>query len=393
MKILRVISSMDPVHGGPCQGIRNVVPELEKLGVRNEIVSLDDPGASFLGNDNLIIHPLGKPNNSYLYTACLQKWLFENFGKYDMVIVHGLWQYTSVGTVKAWLRYKRKNGRNFPKLYVMPHGMLDPWFQKAPERKLKAIRNYFFWHLFEKYVVNHADGVLFTCRQELLLARTTFSDYRPKAELNVSYGIQAPPEYSDNMLAALKERISINNPYILFLSRIDPKKGIDLLIAAYLQLYNENKSGALPELMVVGPGMETAYGKFIKSLAGDNTPIHFVGMLQGEAKWGAIYGCEAFILPSHQENFGIAVVEAMACGKPVLISNQVNIWTEIVDGGGGLVEDNTVTGTFKLLKEFVTLNEVEKGDMGNKSFDIYRRKFKNEEAAKQMKEELSKHTV
>ena len=80
-------------------------------------------------------------------------------------------------------------------------------------------------------------------------------------------------------------------------------------------------------------------------------------MLTGHAKWGAFYGAEAFILPSHQENFGIAVVEALACGKPVLISKQVNIWHEIIEGGGGLVEEDTTAGTLRLLESWQRLSK------------------------------------
>jgi hypothetical protein len=82
--------------------------------------------------------------------------------------------------------------------------------------------------------------------------------------------------------------------------------------------------------------------------------VHAVDMLSGAAKWGALYGCEAFVLPSHQENFGIAVVEALACGKPVLISDQVNIWREIVEDGAGLVEGDTEEGVEKLLRNFLS---------------------------------------
>jgi glycosyltransferase involved in cell wall biosynthesis len=81
--------------------------------------------------------------------------------------------------------------------------------------------------------------------------------------------------------------------------------------------------------------------------------IHAVDMLQGDAKWGALYACEAFVLPSHQENFGIAVVEALACGKPVLISDQVNIWREISDADAGFVAADTEDGAVKLLKRFM----------------------------------------
>ncbi len=68
-------------------------------------------------------------------------------------------------------------------------------------------------------------------------------------------------------------------------------------------------------------------------------------MLTGDLKWGAFRAAEAFVLPSHQENFGIAVVEALACGKPVLISDKVNIWREIVEDGAGLCRPRHPGGT------------------------------------------------
>jgi glycosyltransferase involved in cell wall biosynthesis len=143
---------------------------------------------------------------------------------------------------------------------------------------------------------------------------------------------------------------------------------------------------AFPDLVIAGPGWESRYGEEVRMLIdevnrsialtehrtlnteprfGETAPrqhfarVHAVGMLSGAAKWGALYGCEAFVLPSHQENFGIAVVEALACGKPVLISDQVNIWREIVEDGAGLVEGDTEEGVEKLLKKFLSAQRAE----------------------------------
>ena len=104
------------------------------------------------------------------------------------------------------------------------------------------------------------------------------------------------------------------------------------------------------------------------------TRFFFTGMLSGDAKWGAFYGSGAFILPSHQENFGIAVVEAMACRKPVLVSNQVNIWREIKDSGAGFVDDDTQNGTIKILQNWISLADSEKAAMNlnaRKCFEIH----------------------
>jgi glycosyltransferase involved in cell wall biosynthesis len=83
--------------------------------------------------------------------------------------------------------------------------------------------------------------------------------------------------------------------------------------------------------------------------------VHWTGMVKGDAKWGALYACDAFVLPSHQENFGIAVAEALACSKPVLISDKVNIWREIAQGGCGLVAPDTLAGTTQLLVGWLAL--------------------------------------
>lgn len=84
--------------------------------------------------------------------------------------------------------------------------------------------------------------------------------------------------------------------------------------------------------------------------------VFWPGMLLGDQKWGALYNCEASVLPSHQENFGIAVVESLACSRPVLISNQVNIWREIKESGAALVEEDSVEGTLKMFTDWLNLS-------------------------------------
>jgi len=361
---------MNPADGGPCQGIRNTIPALGKLGVLNEVVTLDDPTAPFLGKDPFIIHALGPHRGPWRYGSKLIPWLTENLHRFDVVIIHGLWLYYSHAAALAVRQYRSRSAAGektpLPDVYCMPHGMLDPYFQRAPDRKLKAIRNWAYWKLIEHRVIDTVDGILFTCEEELLLAREPFRPYHPKREINVGYGIAQPPAYNPEMKEAfLKTCPELRDqPYILFLSRIHEKKGTDLLVKAYLQIAKDN----YPRLVIAGPGLESPFGQKILQLATQNGEINktifFPGMLSGNAKWGAFYHSEAFILPSHQENFGIAVVEAMACSKPVLISNQVNIWREIKAEGAGLVEDNTEEGTKKLLVRWGELSSPDKLAMG-----------------------------
>ena len=382
MKILRVISSMNPTSGGPCQGIRNAIPTLRLLGVECEVVCLDSPNADFLGEDSFTIHAVGVARSGWGYQKNLYPWLLEHLGNYDVVIIHGLWLYHSHATIKA-VKKIRKNNNVAPKVFVMPHGMLDPYFQLAKERRVKAIRNTLYWRFIENWVVNKADGVLFTCEEELFLARTTFPNYHPKREINVGYGIQTPPDFDPAMKEAFQLQVPDWNqePFLLFLSRIHNKKGVDLLIDAYLAL--EKEIGPLPQLIIAGPGLEEDYGKAMLASANASKNILFPGMLRDKTKWGAFYLSEAFVLPSHQENFGIAVAEALACEKAVLISTKVNIWREIDKGRGGIIAQDDADGTLSLLKSWFKLSSNEKLEMSKAAKKVFEEHFTITEAAEQ----------
>jgi glycosyltransferase involved in cell wall biosynthesis len=240
-------------------------------------------------------------------------------------------------------------------------------------------------------VVNGADALFFTCDGEMRLARETFGGYRPRRELNIGYGVPEPPAFSETMRAAFSAKVPGlgNKPYLLFLGRIHPKKGVDLLVRAYFEkLKTEKLKTGIPDLVVAGPGWDSEYGRGIKDLirelgAGslERGAIHAVGMLEGDAKWGALHGCSAFVLPSHQENFGIAVVEALACNKPVLISNKVNIWREVVDDGAGAAAGDDLAGTTELLRAFLETSG--NGDP-DRFRSCYRKRFGIDSAAQKM---------
>ena len=389
MKILHIISGASPEKGGPIQGIRNYEKALVNLGIQRDLVCFDNPEAIKAWDfpASLQVIGLGEAKTGWQYNKALIPWLEENAKNYDCVIMNGMWSYHTYATIKVLKKLRFKNP-SVPKVYLMPHGMLDPWFQKDKTRRLKAIRNYFYWHLIEKKVVNAVDGLLFTCQEELLLARTTFGGYNPKKEFNIGYGIVAPPKSNIKMIEGFYEQFNISKekPYLLFLSRIHPKKGVDLLLKAYNKALIQSQSIAeMPQLIIAGSGLETDYGKeleeFIKTHPALQQKVQFVGHIGGDLKWGAIYGCEAFILPSHQENFGIAIAEALACSKAVLITNKVNIYREIENGNGGYVEEDTVEGTYKNIYKWLSLSIQEKEQMGLNAFTVYQQHFNIENAA------------
>lgn len=389
MKLLHITASMDPKVGGVCQAVRTIVKGLGAYpAVQNTVISFDAVDASFIGENSNYVQALGSGKGPWFYNANYLPWLLQNLPQFDVVILHGLWNYQGFGLIKALNQLKNQHTSFIPKFFVMAHGMLDPYFQKASGRKLKAVRNWFYWKFIEQKVVGQADGLLFTCEAELQLARTNFKPYLPKKELVVGLGVEEPPAFSPAMRDAfLKKCSGLNQAYLLFISRIHPKKGVDLLVDAYLKNYPTQETGRHNvdtvftgiKLVVAGPGLETPYGQKIKALASETeqaeTAVYFPEMLTGDAKWGAFYGCEAFILPSHQENFGIAVVEALACGKAVLISNQVNIWTEIAAAKAGIIADDTAAGTEDLLESWQHLSLEEQRQMGKNARLCYEKYF------------------
>jgi len=360
---------MNPALGGLSACIRWVTPMLTAMGHPTEIVCLDAPGAPFLAEIPAPVHALGPTRLGYGYTPRLLPWLKKEASRFDAVIVHGLWQYHGLGVYRALSR------SGFPPYYGFPHGMLDPWFKR--HYPLKHLKKLVYWWIAERRNLQRAAGVLFTCEEERRLARESFpgSTYR---ECVVAYGTAAPPDEPERQREAffqiqpgLRDR-----PYWLFLGRIHEKKGVDLLIDAYGQLAAQGT--ALPHLVIAGPCAEAAYLRQLQKRAATNCPpdtVVWPGMLTGDAKWGAFRGAEAFVLPSHQENFGIAVSEALACGTPVLISDQVNIWREVTGDGAGLAEPDTAAGTLQLLIRWRALDAAARARMREVARQTFQERF------------------
>jgi len=136
-------------------------------------------------------------------------------------------------------------------------------------------------------------------------------------------------------------------------------------------------------VIMAGPD-DGDYANQLKALAarlGVEGSLYWTGMLLGEQKWGALQCAEAFVLPSHQENFGIAVVEALSASVPVLISYSVNIWREIVADGAGLVDNDTAAGCTDLVRRWLQLDEVARADMAQRARPCFELRYTSKRAA------------
>lgn len=384
MKILHVIPSVDARSGGPIEGVKQMGAVLRSMGHQVEVASLDAPQDPWTKDFPLALHPLGPARfGGFRYSDQWVPWLRANARQYDAVIVDGLWQYHGFGTWRA-LR-----GTRTP-YFVFTHGMLDPWFKRT--YPLKHLKKWLYWPWAEYRLLRDATSVLFTCEEERLQARESFWLYRCK-EMVVPFGTRLPPQNGDS----LRERFLSAHPelrgkrLILFLGRIHEKKGCDLLVTAFCQLAAKHPD---LHLVLVGPDDAGAVPAFLsQAQASDlSQQVSWLGMLKGEDKWGAFHACDAFALPSHQENFGIAVAEAMGCAKPVLISNKVNIWREIETGGGGLVDDDTLQGTLSTLRRWLALTPEQSAEMGRHAHATFLQRFTVESMAQGVLDAIRPYT-
>jgi glycosyltransferase involved in cell wall biosynthesis len=352
MRILHIIHSLDPLKGGPPEGVRRLAAAYQREGHEIEVATLDDPAAPFLTEAPFPIHAHGPGWLKYGYSSRLVRWLRANVARFDAVIVNGLWQYHGRAT---WLAV---HGRQ--PYAVFPHGMLDPYFNRP--FLTKFVKKWLYWIFSERRLIADAHRVYFTSEAEQRLAATSLWPYRANGMV-VPYGVPGPPSGDAEGLRQSFYRAwppLEGKRFLLFLGRVHPKKGCDLLIEAFAAA-----AGDALDLVIAGP-VEKAWKSRLQQRAaelGVAWRVHWPGMLAGDAKWGAFFASEAFILPSHQENFGIAVAEALACGVPVLISDKVNIFDQVEGDGAALVEPDTLAGTTALIRRWLALSDAAKEEM------------------------------
>jgi glycosyltransferase involved in cell wall biosynthesis len=380
VRILQVIPTLEPSVGGVAPAMLALSRGLANRGHQVEIVAVDPPSAPWFDSIDLPIHSAGPGSTSYQYSGGLAKWLAANGGGYDRVILNGLWQHAGFA---VWQRFA---STSVP-YYVFPHGMLDPWFKRT--YPLKHVKKWLYWPWAEYRVMRDAAAVIFTSEQERVEARESFWLYRVREKVS-PLGIETPATPPADTRGILFERFPQlrDTRILLFLGRLHPKKGCDLAIEAFAAA---DGPAANLSLLMAGPdqvGWQATLTKRARELSVESRVV-FGGMLQGDLKQSALVNADALILPSHQENFGMAIIEALALGVPVLISKRVNIAGEIESDGAGYVEPDDLAGTTSLIKRWIATPPDMKKCMAGKARDCFARRYEINRAVDSLLEILS----
>lgn len=366
MKILQIVRSIDPAAGGPIEAVRQFNRHCARAGHEVEIASLDDPALTPAESHGIRVWSLGPAALNYGYSRNFVPWLERNHSRFDAFVINGLWQYHSYA---SWQVLRHAN-RPF---VAFPHGMLAPYFKRR--YPMKHLKKAVYWPWTEYRVLRDASAVLFTSDQERLLARESFSPYRVNEEV-VTLGTVGPESDLHVLRSAFFNKFPElrDKKLVTFVGRIHPKKGCDTLIRAFASAF---KDGADWRLVMVGPdqvGWQAELQELSRTL-GIAEKVAWLGMQMGKDKWGVFCSSEIFVLPSHYENFGIVVAEALACQVPVLISNQVDIWREVEEDGAGIVESDTLVGTESLFRRWRSLSPSEQEEMRENARRCFDKRF------------------
>ncbi len=341
MKILQIIPSISLIYGGPSQMVRGLSAALAEQGVYVTILTTNSNGDfGQLPLSVPLAQPLEEQGYEVIYFNCspfrrykfslgLLNWLWHHGQDYDLAHIHAL--FSPISTAAATLCRLRK----LP--YILrPLGTLDP----LDLRKKQALKK-IYGNLLERPNLQGAAAIHFTTQQEADVSER-YGTNSPAIILPLGV---TPPSLSDLEPFPLPIIEATDNqiPTLLFLSRIDPKKGLELLISA---LENLKKVGANFHFILAGSNpQDPDYEQQILAQVQASTiatDTAIAGFVEGEAKWHLLKQADLLILPSYYENFGIVVAEAMAVGTPVLISDQVYIWPAVKAAEAGWISSCSI---------------------------------------------------
>ena len=369
MKILQVIPSLAAGFGGPKNAVLGLSSALVREGQDVTIYTTDADVKGRLEvpletpveiqNIKTVYFPVQYIRH-YKFSLPLARALRRNIPCFDIVHIHSLFQFSTLAAAYYCRKYHK------PYL-IRPLGQLDPFLLKRHFLYKKP-----YLYLFERRNLDGAAAIHFTSEEEKRLAKDLGLRSR---SVVVGLGLDLNefndlPEYGTfrRNYPELK-----NKKIILFLSRVNFKKGLDILVKAFANIARKRKDVSL---VIAGPDNE-GYGKKVKqwlNKEGVSNLALFTGMLLGKDKLAAFRDSDVFVLPSYSENFGLAVIEAMACGLPVVISSKINISVDIMKAGAGLIVDTDYLQLSGALERLLDESQLRK-EIISKAEQLIRLKF------------------
>lgn len=258
-------------------------------------------------------------SESWKYSRALGRWLDENVGQYDIVHIHALWSYSSMAAARACRKHQ------VPYI-VRPAGMLS-----AYSMNLRGLRKRIYWWLMEQATVKGASAIHATSlgEQRDILA------VDPDARVHI-----IPNSLPEEAFTPPAQPPRKTGSHLLFLSRLHPVKGIvDRLLPAIAAVNTPFTLTIAGDEDARSPGYAEAVKRTIGSL-GLRDRVNMPGSVTGDQRWALFDKADLFVLPSHSENFGIVIAEAMARGCPYLISRDVQAADFFAKSNAGRVVDS-----------------------------------------------------
>ena len=380
MNILHVNSSFEPRNGGPYQATRgmckalvmrghqvtlyttNIVGQGSVLPFHNRTQTLDMPTSQPVPLDGYEVwySPVRWPSR-WCFSPSLAQALARTVANYDIVHIHSLYLFPT----QAAAYFCRKQGVPY---IVRPHGTLNPAF-----RRRRKVAKWLYDFAFQRRDLDSAAAIHYTASEEMALAASV-GIRSPGFVISLAVDI-ADLDTGRTQGAFRAEYLNgWNGSLVLFLGRINFIKGLDLLIPAFAEVCRRRED---VRLAIIGYDNPPSYGAQVRrwvSEAGIGDRVVFTGPLFGEDKKAALADADLWVLPSYSENFGIAVVEAMACGLPVIISNKVNLHSDVARAGAGIVIDCDAGQLADAMLQLLD-SPVERRRMGENGGRLTRRSF------------------
>ncbi len=385
MKLLCVSPSYWPAfqYGGPIVSNHNINRALVKKGIDVTVyttnVGLNDKMAI---NNKVNINGVKVVYFKYIklfefmgttgwqFSWCMTKALKNNLKKYNIIYIPAIWNYPAAITSY----YCRKYNKPY---IIAPKGVLYPYTIRK-----KGWKKWLYYKMIAKRNVEKATFIHYTAKDEAEKCHLRLA-LKNKAII-IPNGIRLSEFNNLPIRDNLWKRYPIlkNKKIILFLGRINWKKGLDILVEAYSRLARERSD---VHLLIVGSD-EEGYGGKVRDWFKDKGVlgrVTFTGILLGRKKMEVFAGSDVFVLPSYSENFGMAVVEAMACSLPIIISDQVGIYREVKSAKAGIIihnDHNELYGAFVKLLD----NRKESLEMGKRGRKLVEVQFSIEKVADRM---------